>query len=81
MNKITKYLLGNTKKELSGALTNIAKKIIDNECSLFVGSGMSLNSNLPSWYQMLKPCADDLKIKIQPHSDLFSLAQYYVNKK
>lgn len=81
MNKITKLLLENTKKELAGALTNIAKKIIDNECSLFVGSGMSLNSNLPSWYQMLKPCADDLNIKIQPHSDLFSLAQYYVNKK
>ena len=60
MNKITKLLLENTKKELAGALTNIAKKIIDNECSLFVGSGMSLNSNLPSWYQMLKPCADDL---------------------
>ena len=81
MEEITEYLLNKSRKKLDGALNTIAKRIVDKECSLFVGSGMSLNSNLPSWHQLLTPCADELEIPIHPYSDLFSLAQYYANCK
>jgi hypothetical protein len=81
MEEITEYLLNKSRKKLNGALNTIAKRIVDKECSLFVGSGMSLNSNLPSWHQLLTPCADELEIPIHPYSDLFSLAQYYANCK
>lgn len=81
MNKITEYLLNVSKEKIPVALDTIAKRIIDNECSLFVGAGMSLNSNLPSWHQLLKPCAEDLGIQLHSNLDLFSLTQYYVNRK
>ena len=65
-----------TKEKLPTALENIAKRIIDKECSLFIGAGMSLNSNLPSWHQLLRPCADTLGIQQDDfsHMNLFSLA-------
>lgn len=83
MNEITEYLLKHTKEKLPTALENIAKRIIDKECSLFIGAGMSLNSNLPSWHQLLRPCADTLGIQQDDfsHMNLFSLAQYYVNNR
>jgi len=81
MTKITETLLKNTKAILPTALNNIARRIIDNECSLFVGAGMSLNSNLPSWHQLLKPCAEDLGIKLESNPDLLALAQYYANRR
>ena len=81
MTKTTEKLLKDTKAKLSQALNNIAQRIIDNECSLFVGAGLSLNSNLPSWHQLLKPCADELGIKIESNSNLLSLAQFYANNK
>lgn len=74
-------LLKDTKDKMPQALTNIAQRIINNECSLFVGAGLSINSNLPSWHQLLKPCADELGIKIESKSDLLSLAQFYANRK
>lgn len=81
MTKITERLLIDTKAKLHKALSCIAQRIIDNECSLFAGAGLSLNSNLPSWHQLMKPCADELGIKIEPNSNLLSLAQYYANNK
>lgn len=54
-----------------------AKKIIDNEASLFLGAGFSQNSNLPSWKKLMSPCAEDLGIEISDKSDFSQIAQYY----
>ena len=62
-------------EEITEYLLNKSRKKLDGALN------MSLNSNLPSWHQLLTPCADELEIPIHPYSDLFSLAQYYANCK
>ncbi len=81
MTEIAEFLLDDTRKRLPAVMNSLGQRIINNECSLFLGSGMSLNSNLPSWHQLLKPCADELNLNIEAIHDLFSLAQYYANVK
>ncbi len=80
-NNITEALLNSSKEKLPAVLEYIARHIINRECSLFLGAGMSLNSNLPTWHQLLKPCAEALDIQDAPNLNLFSLAQYYVNNR
>lgn len=79
MTEIAEFLLDDTRKRLPLVMNTLSQKIINNECSLFLGAGMSLNSDLPSWHQLMKPCAEELKLQIENVQDLFSLAQYYVN--
>ena len=48
MTEIAEFLLDDTRKRLPAVMNSLGQRIINNECSLFLGSGMSLNSNLPS---------------------------------
>lgn len=48
--------------------------------SLFLGAGASASTGLPSWANLLEPCARQLKVQITSNMDLFLLAQYYANE-
>lgn len=48
-------------------------------CDLFVGSGISAPSGLPTWRAFLQPFLDDIDIQIHDGDDFPLLAQYIVN--
>lgn len=58
----------------------VATAINNNEIALFVAAGLSASTGLPSWNDLLMPCADELGIKINKDSDLYMIAQYYENE-
>ena len=60
-------------------IKEVAKKLKNGMCDLFVGSGISAPSKLPTWSDFLTPFLDDLDIQIKDGDDLPLLAQYVVN--
>ena len=60
-------------------INEVAQKIKNGMCDLFVGAGISAPSNLPTWGAFLKPFLEDLDIEIKDEDDLPLLAQYVVN--
>jgi len=79
-NKVLKKLLEQTEEEIPHFLNVYSQQVLNGDASLFLGSGVSRDSGLPAWKTLLKPCADELNISINDNSDLYSIAQYYVNK-
>lgn len=61
-------------------VTEIANKLQKNKCDLFVGSGISAPSGLPTWGAFLQGYLADMKIKLREADDLPLLAQYIVNQ-
>lgn len=51
-----KKLLEENKNTLNSFINNFSKAVIKEEASLFVGTGVSMNSSLPSWNELLLPC-------------------------
>lgn len=74
-----KYLIDQTNENLEHFIEQFSEQVINNEASLFVGSGVSRNSGYPGWRDLLSGCADKLKLDMD-EVDLYSLAQYYANK-
>ena len=66
-------------ENLEHFIEQFSEQVINNEASLFVGSGVSRNSGYPGWRDLLSGCADKLKLDMD-EVDLYSLAQYYANK-
>ncbi|HIU99996.1 MAG TPA: hypothetical protein IAB14_02640, partial [Candidatus Stercoripulliclostridium merdipullorum] len=62
-------------------IKEFSKKIVNNESSLFLGAGFSINSNMPSWRQLMEPCAKALNISLNDESDFAQIAQYYETKR
>ena len=60
-------------------VAEISKKIFSRKCDLFVGSGISCESNVPSWAELLRPLAKNIGIDINDNDDLPMIAQYIVN--
>ena len=60
-------------------VAEISKKIFSRKCDLFVGSGISSESNVPSWCELLRPLAKNIGIEINNNDDLPMIAQYIVN--
>lgn len=79
-NKILEKLLDETKMEIPHFLNVYSQQVLNGEASLFLGSGISRNSGFPSWRALLQPCADELNIPLTDKTDLYSIAQYYVNR-
>ena len=73
-----KYLIDQTNENLEHFIEQFSEQVINNEASLFVGSGVSRNSGYPGWRDLLSGCADKLKLDMD-EVDLFSLALYYAN--
>ena len=57
----------------------VSQRILAGKCDLFVGSGISSESHLPSWRELLYPLAKDCGIEIDEKDNLPMIAQYIVN--
>lgn len=69
------------KKDIEKQIKNIQKAIDDNNVAIFVGAGVSANSNVPTWGSLINDFAIELDIKgrINP-SDYLKISQFYYNK-
>ena len=61
-------------------ITILAEKLLDENLSIFIGSGISQEAGYPTWKELLSPCFKKLKLCDSTEIDLFKLAQYYVNE-
>ena len=66
------------KKELF--INEVSKRIFEGKCDLFIGSGVSRESQMPSWKELLQPLAENIGIVVEDEDDLPMLAQYIVNE-
>ena len=60
-------------------IEEVSKKILAEKCDLFVGSGISSESGMPSWEELLSPLAEGMGISLTKEDDLPMIAQYIVN--
>lgn len=60
-------------------IKKVAKKILENKCDLFIGSGISSASGMPSWKNLLEDLAKEIKLEINDEDDLKLIAQYIIN--
>ncbi len=75
-----KQLIKENQSVLNSFLIKYSNAIINEEASLFIGTGVSMNSYIPSWSKLLSPCFDELEIDIKDNISLYKVAQYYTNK-
>lgn len=61
-------------------IDEVSKRMFEGKCDLFIGSGVSRESQMPSWGELLQPLAADIGITIEETDDLPMLAQYIVNE-
>jgi len=73
-------LLRQTEDYLPHFRNVFSEQVINNNASLFLGTGVSINSGYPGWAELLSPCAEELGIEISDESDLYAVAQYYANR-
>lgn len=57
----------------------VATALNNNELALFVAAGLSASTGYPSWKKLLEPCAKDLGIILDDNTELYMIAQYYIN--
>lgn len=57
----------------------ISEKILNDEATLFVAAGLSQSAGYCSWKELFAPCAQKMKVEINDDTDLYLLAQYFVN--
>ena len=60
-------------------IKRVAEQIKREKCDIFVGSGISCASGVPSWFDFLKPLATEIGIELNSNDDLPLIAQYIVN--
>lgn len=60
-------------------IRTVSEKMNIGKCELFVGSGISSESGLPGWKELLEPLADNIGLKLTDDDDLPMIAQYIVN--
>ena len=60
-------------------IEEVSKKILAEKCDLFVGSGISSESHMLSWEELLRPLAEGMGISLTKEDDLPMIAQYIVN--
>lgn len=58
----------------------VAERMKNQKCELFVGSGISRESGVASWSDILRPLAEEININLQDTMDLPLIAQYIINE-
>ncbi|MDX1992638.1 MAG: SIR2 family protein [bacterium] len=53
----------------------------DQRAALFIGAGMSVDAGLPTWPNLLRDTATELKLDVDRETDLVALAQFHLNVK
>lgn len=61
-------------------IKSILKELEEENLAIFAGAGLSIPAGYVSWSELLKPIAEELKLKIEKEYDLISLAQYHINE-
>ena len=59
------------------SVSQIKKSINENSLILFVGAGISANSNLPTWKELIRSLENDLNLPEEKTKDPLRVAQYY----
>ncbi|MCW3168818.1 SIR2 family protein [Chryseobacterium sp. 09-1422] len=57
-----------------------SEELIAGKAAYFIGAGISVNSNLPSWTELIKPFAKKIGIKDIIGKDMTLMAQYVINE-
>lgn len=61
-------------------LTRIVSAMNDGSLILFVGAGISINSGLPSWGELIDIFSNELELENKSGIDNLKIAQYYYNE-
>jgi hypothetical protein len=56
-----------------------AKSLLQGTGGLFIGAGLSMRANYPSWRELLRDMADEIGLDVDQETDLAGLVQYYLN--
>lgn len=62
------------------SVSQIKKSIKENSLILFVGAGISANSNLPTWGELIQSFREELDLPDDNSDDYQRVAQYYYDK-
>ena len=65
------------KENYSLSVSQIKKSINENSLILFVGAGISANSNLPTWKELIQSFKKELDLPDGDSNDYLRVAQYY----
>ena len=65
------------KENYSLSVSQIKKSINENSLILFVGAGISANSNLPTWKELIQSFKKELNLPDGDSDDYLRVAQYY----
>ena len=65
------------KENYSLSVSQIKKSINENSLILFVGAGISANSNLPTWGELIQSFKKELDLPAGDSDDYLRVAQYY----
>ena len=65
------------KENYSLSVSQIKKSINENSLILFVGAGISANSNLPTWGELIQSFKIELNLENDRSDDYLRIAQYY----
>lgn len=65
------------KENYSLSVSQIKKSINENSLILFVGAGISANSNLPTWCELIQSFKIELNLENDRSDDYLRIAQYY----
>ena len=57
------------------------KALHNNNAALFAGAGLSIESGMVNWKELLKEIAEDIGLDIEKEADLVAVAQYHKNER
>lgn len=66
--------------KLNDFINEYANSLKNGEAGLFVGAGLSFDSGMPSWKELLRKPAKSIGMDVDREEDLITLAQYFVNE-
>ena len=66
--------------EIEYFIDTYADEMISGNAAYFIGAGISIDSNLPGWLDLIKPFADKIGIKDLSGQNMPLIAQYVINE-